>query len=215
MTPRPNTLIAVPGENIFKVYDQVRSYILDKEARADFDHEMDSLEGSNDLDEAEEYFGDMILDYINEFVTPPGTLFGINADSGEIGFWEEELIGEEFDDNEYEENPDDEEELSEESREEILEQLLKQDDVRRSQSREEGVEDSEKSGQAEVLDDEGKVVTTTTFKTSPEPAKSICMICKKHLRGDPDAPDELTSHGLCEDCLEKHYPEEEEDDSSS
>jgi hypothetical protein len=35
---------------------------------------------------------------------------------------------------------------------------------------------------------------------------SICMCCKTHLSG-PVVPIHPISHGLCESCLEKHYPE--------
>lgn len=36
----------------------------------------------------------------------------------------------------------------------------------------------------------------------------ICAWCDKFLRGDPNA--ESLSHGICEDCVEKYFPENKE-----
>ena len=45
--------------------------------------------------------------------------------------------------------------------------------------------------------------------------KVVCAWCQCHISGDPDDP--VVSHGICEACVEKHFPElademEESDD---
>lgn len=39
----------------------------------------------------------------------------------------------------------------------------------------------------------------------------LCMYCEAWLTGEPTGP-YVVSHGLCQDCLEEHYPDLSEDE---
>ena len=38
----------------------------------------------------------------------------------------------------------------------------------------------------------------------------VCAWCNKLMSGTPNADESNVSHTICEECLEKHYPEEKE-----
>lgn len=140
-----NKKVATSRDDIEHIYDQVREYIedpyLDK-----FDAIMDSLEDEEDM---EEFFEDVVLDYLNDEIAPEGYGFGIHAKTGDIGFWEYNPKTEDFDlplpimriENI-------EEEIDEELEPELPEAEVK----------------SPKDRIAEILDEEGEVVAVSPYR---------------------------------------------------
>jgi len=48
----------------------------------------------------------------------------------------------------------------------------------------------------------------------PKRIRSVCMYCKKVTKEAEFLPAEV-SHGICDACLEKHYPTEPEEENGS
>lgn len=148
-----NKKIAEAWEDISDVYDKVREYIEDERYLQRFDRIMDVLDTE---DEMENFFEEIVFEYLNDEVAPDGYEFGIHAKSGDIGFWRVNKKTGESDlpypgmkkpsPTRLLHNPEEEEE--EEEHEEVELEDPKE----------------KKEGVAEILDEKGEVVAHTPFR---------------------------------------------------
>jgi hypothetical protein len=139
--------VRTPTEDI---YDAVREHIEDEKYLKRFDKIMGNLETEQDV---EDFFEEVILEYLNEEVAPEGFGFAIHKDTGEIGFWEFNEETEEFDlpyDGMVYVNPD---------KDEDEEDILPEDDLD-----EENKDPKKKEKVAELLDERGEVVARTSYR---------------------------------------------------
>ena len=180
--------IAELEDDIFTVWEKTKTAMnmLGREEEAvEFEDEIEDMSE----EEAEDFFEEQILPFMND-IAPDDLVFGINKDD-EIGFWYEEDIAQE---DEYEEEPV-----------EFSEEITKPD-----------IPTEIEKVKAEIVEDKD---VPDNLKDNPESNDDIirvCMKCKKILGGTSKKTyEELTdkekkrvSHGLCEECLEKYYPDE-------
>lgn len=157
-----DVLVANASDHIWDVFDKCREYILEEDLE-DIDRAMDTIE---DEEEAEDFFEEELSDYLND-LAPDGYAFGIHAKSHAIGFWK--LNPETNDiDLPYEGmvEADEDDEFVEEilpHKKTILEE--EDDDGKKvEKNTEKDPEDKPKSGVAQVLDDSGRIVGTTTYE---------------------------------------------------
>jgi len=176
-------LVAENTESISSIWKKTMDFIHDDDIAVEYDLEMDNL----DEEDAEEFFIEMVIPYMNEEITPEGMMFGINIHTDEIGFWDESNVSDEF---KKEEVPV---ETDKTEKETGVAEILDEDGTVIAET------------------------TFESNGIKKEDIDTICMYCKKlkitdkkWVTAEIDESKENVSHGICPKCLEEHYPEEEE-----
>jgi hypothetical protein len=121
-----NLKVANHSDDVFTIYDKTRPFIKDKKLLVRFDKMMGTIDMEEDADE---FFQDAILDYMNSEVAPKGYAFGVHAISQDIGFWKFNPKTDDLD-LKYEGMVDrrDEEEIEEDDEDEIINDADDEDD---------------------------------------------------------------------------------------
>ncbi len=179
-------------EDIFEIWERTKELMKrlgrDEEAE-EFDAEINDL----DVEDAEDYYEEYILPFMNEISPVEELVFGINDDD-EIGYWHESNIPEiregDFDEDEDEYEDEDE-------------------DDKDNESDEEGDTEETINGRIEPKEDDIVIYPKDNII-------SVCMKCKHVLNSAKNATDQTwdqlteeekkrVSHGLCNECLDKYY----------
>lgn len=205
--------IANGNDDIETLWQKTKKVIIEELGEDDEDlQEMDEqFESFEDDDEAEDFYEEMVVEFMDS-IGPDNLEFGINNDD-EVGYWHSEDIS----NGEDNENDEDEENAWERLREitDEDEETEMESDMPGPKSDSEGLE-----GKIEILDNDNNVIAKSEYHENPDKdIIRVCMKCKKILSGTskkkvseltPEEKD-MVSHSICNACLEKYYPEGEDE----